>query len=120
MHGTALKPLIMKDIAEDLDIDISTVSRTVNGKFIQSPQGMYELRYFFNERIGTADGEDVTKREVQDALITIIEHEDKRYPLSDQALTDQLRAKGFDVARRTVTKYREAVDIPVARLRKTV
>jgi RNA polymerase sigma-54 factor len=120
MQGTALKPLIMKDIADELDIDISTVSRTVNGKFIHSPQGIYELRYFFNERIGTSDGEDVTKREVQDALKAIIDHEDKRYPLSDQALTDQLRAQGFDVARRTVTKYREAIDIPVARLRKAI
>jgi RNA polymerase sigma-54 factor len=120
MFGSALKPLIMKDIAEELGIDISTVSRTVNGKFLQSAQGMYELRYFFNERINTTDGEEVTKRAVQEALTAIIDSEEKNNPLSDQVLTDQLRAQGFDVARRTVTKYRESLDIPVARLRRTI
>jgi len=119
-QGASLRPMIMKDIADELSIDISTVSRTVNGKYIQSPQGIFELKYFFNEKIGTSDGEEVTKREVQDALKSIIDQEDKRHPLSDQALTDQLRSQGFDVARRTVTKYREAIDLPVARLRKII
>jgi RNA polymerase sigma-54 factor len=120
MSGNGMRPLIMKDIAEAVGIDISTVSRMVNAKFVQTRHGTYELRSFFNEGIGTAAGEEVTNREVQSILYDIIQKEDKIQPLSDQALTDELNSRGFDVARRTVAKYREALGLPVARLRKQI
>jgi RNA polymerase sigma-54 factor len=110
----------MKEIADAAGIDNSTVSRIVNGKFVQTHHGTYELRSFFNEGIGTADGDEVTNREVQSILHQIIQNEDKSRPLSDQALTEELNKRGFAVARRTVTKYREAVGLPVARLRRAV
>jgi RNA polymerase sigma-54 factor len=119
-NGTGMRPLIMKDIAEAVGIDISTVSRIVNGKFVQTRHGTYELRSFFNEGISTASGDEVTNREVQSILQQIIQSEDKTQPLSDQALTDELNNRGYDVARRTVAKYREALGLPVARLRKEI
>jgi RNA polymerase sigma-54 factor len=118
MNGTSLKPMIMKDIAEAIDLDISTISRTVNGKYVQTNHGTYELRFFFNEGIETSDGSEVTNREVQQTLAAIISSEDKSQPMSDLALTKALNMQGVTVARRTVTKYREALGIPVARLRK--
>lgn len=118
MTGSNMRPLIMKEIAEVAGIDISTVSRIVNGKFVETRHGTYELRSFFNEGIGTADGDEVTNREVQAILNDIIENENKKHPLSDQALTDELNNRGYDVARRTVAKYRDALGLPVARLRK--
>ncbi len=116
--GKHMRPLIMKEIADAVGIDNSTVSRIVNGKFVQTSHGTYELRSFFNEGIDTADGEEVTNREVQSVLQSIIDKEDKSDPLSDQALTDELNRQGYVVARRTVAKYREALGQPVARLRK--
>lgn len=116
--GASLKPLIMKDVADAVGVDISTVSRIVNGKFVQTRHGTYELRMFFNEGIDTDDGEEVTNREVQSLVGDIIRDEDKRHPLSDQAITDELNNRGYSVARRTVAKYRESLGIPVARLRK--
>ncbi len=116
--GSHMRPLIMKEIAEAVGIDNSTVSRIVNGKYVQTHHGTYELRSFFNEGIGMADGEEVTNREVQSILQSIIDKEDKSDPLSDQALTDELNRLGYVVARRTVTKYREALGLPVARLRR--
>jgi RNA polymerase sigma-54 factor len=118
--GSNMRPLVMKDIAEAVGIDISTVSRIVNGKFVQTRHGTIELRSLFNEGIGTSDGDEVTNREVQSILQQIILNEDKTSPLSDQALTDELNNRGYDVARRTVAKYREALGLPVARLRKEI
>ncbi|REL37818.1 RNA polymerase sigma-54 factor [Rhodohalobacter sp. SW132] len=119
-YGEGLKPMILKDIAERIKMDISTVSRVVNGKYVQTNFGVYELKYFFSEGLETEDGEDVSNREVKNYLEQIIEDEDKNKPLSDQALTDMLKEKGYKVARRTVSKYREQLNIPVARLRKQI
>lgn len=118
--GDGLKPMILKDIAERIGMDISTISRVVNGKYVQSNFGVHELKYFFNEGLETESGEEVSNREVKNILQTIIDNEDKRNPLSDQALADHLNEKGYKVARRTVSKYREQLNEPVARLRKQI
>lgn len=118
--GDGLKPMILKDVAERIGMDISTVSRVVNGKYVQTNYGVYELKYFFNEGLETDSGEEVSNREVKNILQTIIDKEDKRNPLSDQALADALNDKGYKVARRTVSKYREQLNEPVARLRKQI
>jgi len=119
-YGEGLKPMILKDVAERIKMDISTVSRVVNGKYVQTNFGVYELKYFFSEGLQTEDGDDVSNREVKNDLREIIDDEDKQNPLSDQALTDLLKEKGYKVARRTVSKYREQLQIPVARLRKQI
>ncbi|MFV1884183.1 MAG: RNA polymerase factor sigma-54 [Balneola sp.] len=118
--GDGLKPMILKDVAERIGMDISTVSRVVNGKYVQTNYGVYELKYFFNEGLETESGEEVSNREVKNILQTIIDNEDKRNPLSDQALAEALNEKGYKVARRTVSKYREQLNEPVARLRKQI
>ncbi|MBR9978752.1 MAG: RNA polymerase factor sigma-54 [Bacteroidetes bacterium] len=118
-HGMGhLKPLIYKDIAEDIEMDISTISRVVNRKYVQTDWGVYELRYFFSEAITMEDGEKIANKEVMVILQTVIKGENPRKPYSDQALTNMLKEKGYNIARRTVSKYREAMGIPVARLRK--
>lgn len=119
-HGEGLKPMILKDVAERIDMDISTVSRVVNGKYVQTNFGVFELKYFFSEGLETESGEDVSSREVKNVLQEIIENENKKKPYSDQALTEILKKKGYKVARRTVSKYRENLQIPVARLRKQI
>ncbi len=116
-HGH-LKPLIYKEIAEDIEMDISTISRVVNGKYVQTEWGVFELRYYFSEGISTEGGEDIANKEVMSIIREIISVEDPKKPLSDQALTKILQDRGFNIARRTVAKYREAMDIPVSRLRK--
>lgn len=113
-----LRPMILKDIATEIDMDISTVSRVANSKAIQTEFGIYPLKYFFSEGIATESGEDVSSREVKHILKTLIEEEDKRKPLSDEKLEKLLKEKGYTIARRTVAKYREQLNIPVARLRK--
>ncbi len=113
-----LRPMILKDIAEIIKMDISTVSRVANSKSIQTEFGIYPLKYFFSEGIATDSGEDVSSREVKHSLKEIIDKEDKHKPLSDDKLEKLLRAKGYNIARRTVAKYREQLNIPVARLRK--
>ncbi len=113
-----LRPMILKDIAEIIDMDISTVSRVANSKSIQTDFGIFPLKYFFSEGIATDSGEDVSSREVKNELKGIIEEEDKKKPLSDDKLEKLLKAKGYNIARRTVAKYREQLNIPVARLRK--
>ncbi|TNE73344.1 RNA polymerase sigma-54 factor [bacterium] len=118
--GKGLKPLILKDIADRVGMDISTISRVANGKFVQTPFGVYELKYFFNEGMKTSTGEEVANREIKDLIIKIISEEDKTKPLSDQDLVVELKKRGFPVARRTVAKYRELEKIPVARLRKEI
>lgn len=119
-YGEGLKPMILKDIAERVNLDISTISRVVNGKYVQTNFGVYELKYFFSEGLETESGEEVSSREVKNTLEEIIEHEDKSKPLSDDALAKKLKEKGYKVARRTVSKYREKLNIPVARLRKQI
>jgi RNA polymerase sigma-54 factor len=115
---TNMRPMILKDIAELTGLDISTVSRVANSKFVQTEFGTYRLKFFFSESLSTDSGEEVSTREVKKILNDIIEGEDKRKPLSDEILTDMLQAKGYNIARRTVAKYREQLNVPVARLRK--
>ncbi|UJP65148.1 RNA polymerase factor sigma-54 [Mongoliitalea daihaiensis] len=115
---TKLKPMILKDIAEKIEMDISTVSRVANSKSIQTEFGIYPLKYFFSEGIATDSGEDVSNKEVKSVLQEMVDHEDKRKPLSDDKLVKLLNDKGYNIARRTVAKYREQLQIPVARLRK--
>lgn len=115
---TNLRPMILKDIAERIDMDISTVSRVANSKAIQTEFGVYPLKYFFSEGIATDSGEDVSNREVKSVLQGMVDAEDKKKPLSDDKLVKMLNGKGYNIARRTVAKYREQLQIPVARLRK--
>lgn len=115
---TALKPMILKDIAQNTGLDVSTVSRVANSKYVQTEFGTYKLKYFFSEALQTETGEEVSTREVKSILTDLIGNEDKRRPLSDEKLTDMLQEKGYNIARRTVAKYREQLNIPVARLRK--
>ena len=113
-----LRPMILKDIAEIIKMDISTVSRVANSKAVQTDFGIFPLKYFFSEGIATDSGEDVSSREVKNELKILIEGEEKKKPLSDDKLEKLLKAKGYNIARRTVAKYREQLNIPVARLRK--
>ena len=115
---TSLKPMILKDIAEKTNLDISTVSRVANSKFVQTEFGTYRLKFFFSESLSTESGEEVSTREVKKILKDMIEGESKKRPLSDERLTELLQEKGYNIARRTVAKYREQLNIPVARLRK--
>jgi RNA polymerase sigma-54 factor len=115
---TELKPMILKDIAEKTGLDISTVSRVANSKFVQTEFGTYRLKFFFSESLSTDSGEEVSTREVKKILSDLIEAEEKKHPLSDERLTELLQEKGYNIARRTVAKYREQLNIPVARLRK--
>ncbi|WP_460685980.1 RNA polymerase factor sigma-54 [Niabella aquatica] len=115
---TALRPMILKDIAEKTHLDISTVSRVANSKFVQTEFGTYRLKFFFSESLSTDSGEEVSTREVKKILSDMIESESKKHPLSDEKLTELLQEKGYNIARRTVAKYREQLNIPVARLRK--
>ena len=113
-----LRPMILKDIALTIDMDISTVSRVANSKAVQTEFGIYPLKYFFSEGIATETGEDVSSREVKSILREFIGGEEKRNPLSDDKLEKMLNERGYNIARRTVAKYREQLNIPVARLRK--
>lgn len=115
---TKLKPMILKDIAKRIDMDISTVSRVVNSKYVSTPYGTFLLKSFFSESISTEDGEEVSTREVKKILQDIIESEDKKKPYTDDKLSKMLKDKKYNIARRTVAKYREQLNIPVARLRK--
>lgn len=113
-----LKPMILKDIADRINMDISTVSRVANSKYVQTEFGTFLLKSFFSEAIQTDSGEEVSNKEVKKILEECIANEDKRKPLADEKLTEILKEKGYTIARRTVAKYREAMNIPVARLRK--
>ncbi len=113
-----LRPMILKDIADITGLDISTVSRVANSKFVQTEFGTMRLKDFFSESLQTKDGEEVSTLEVKKILTDIIAGENKRKPLSDEKLKNMLREKGYNIARRTVAKYREQLNIPVARLRK--
>lgn len=113
-----LKPMILKDIADEVGMDISTISRVTNGKYVQTPVGLYELKYFFSEGLRDAGGDDVSTRHIKKALKEIVKKEDKRHPLNDEQMVRTLKERGFNIARRTVAKYREQMGIPVARLRR--
>ncbi len=115
---TNLRPMILKDISDRTGFDISTISRVVNSKFVQTEFGTFKLKFFFSESLTTTDGDDVSTKEVKKILNDIIDEESKKKPLSDEKLTNLLKEKGYNIARRTVAKYREQLNIPVARLRK--
>jgi RNA polymerase sigma-54 factor len=117
---TRLKPMILKDVAEMTGLDISTVSRVANSKYIQTHFGIFPLKYFFSEGLQTDYGEEVSTREIKKILKECIDNEEKRKPLTDERLTEILQEKGYLIARRTVAKYREQLNIPVARLRKEI
>ncbi len=117
---TKLKPMILKDIAEKIGMDISTVSRVVSNKYVQTEFGVYPLKHFFSEGIITNEGEEASSREVKAKLKELVDNEDKRNPLSDEKLEKILKEAGYHIARRTVAKYREQLGIPVARLRKNI
>jgi RNA polymerase sigma-54 factor len=115
---TFLKPMILKDIADKTGLDISTVSRVSNSKYVQTEFGVYPLKHFFSEAITSDSGEEISTKEIKQILQGCIENENKKKPLSDDALSETLKQKGYPIARRTVAKYREQLNIPVARLRK--
>ncbi len=113
-----LKPMILKNIADEINMDISTVSRVANSKYTSTPYGTKLIKEFFSESMKNSEGEDVSTREIKKILETVINDEDKKKPLTDDKLSDLLKEKGYPIARRTVAKYREQLDLPVARLRK--
>ena len=115
---TKLKPMILKDISEKVGLDISTISRVANSKYVQTAFGTFPLKSFFSESLTNDEGEEVSTREIKKILMDCIEQEDKSKPLTDDILTQILKEKGYNIARRTIAKYREQLDIPVARLRK--
>ena len=114
----SLRPMILKDVAARTGLDLSTISRVSNSKYVLTRWGMFPLKYFFSDGFVTENGEELSTREIKAALKELIENEDKRKPLSDDVLSDRLKQQGYPVARRTVAKYRDQMGIPVARLRK--
>ena len=115
-----IKPMILKDIANKIDMDISTVSRVANSKYVDTPYGTKLLKEFFSESMKTTSGEEISTIEIKKILENIIENESKKKPLTDEKLVSLLKEKGYKIARRTVAKYREQLNIPVARLRKEI
>ena len=115
---THLKPMVLKDIAEKTGYDISTISRVVNSKYIETHFGIYSLKYFFSEGLENQDGEEVSTRELKKALQECVDAEDKHDPLTDDELVVKMTERGYKVARRTVAKYRDQLGIPKARLRR--
>ncbi len=119
-HGETLKPMFEKDIAEDISMDISTISRVVRGKYVQTDFGIFELKYFFSGAMPTDGGEDVSNKMVKEKIRELIDKEDKAKPLSDDKITEMMNGAGFPMARRTVSKYRESMKIPKATLRRKI
>jgi RNA polymerase sigma-54 factor len=115
-----LKPMILKDIANRVGMDLSTISRMANSKYVQTPYGTFLLKSFFSESMSTDSGEEVSSREIKNILKGLIDTEDKKHPLTDDELCAKLNEKGYNIARRTVAKYREQLDIPVGRMRKEI
>jgi len=115
-----LRPLILKDIADEIGMDISTVSRVTNGKYVQTEWGLFELKYFFSEKIHSDEGDDVSNKIIKNLIKEIISTEPSKKPLNDQKIAEMLKKKGFNVARRTVAKYREQMGLPVSRLRRKI
>ena len=114
----SLRPMILKDIEKKTGLDVSTISRVSNSKYVQTRWGTFPLRFFFNDAYTTAEGEELSTRKIKAALRELIDSEDKRHPLSDEALRQLLKDKGYPIARRTVAKYREQMGLPIARLRR--
>lgn len=117
---TCLKPMVLKDIAADTGLDVSTVSRVSNSKYIQTEFGVYPIKFFYSEAMQTESGEEVSSKKIKSILKEIIDAEDKTKPIADEALMAELKKQGFVIARRTIAKYREQLGIPVARLRKII
>ena len=115
-----LKPMILQDIADKIHMDVSTVSRVANSKYVDTPYGTKLIKNFFSESMMTDQGEEVSTREIKKILDTVVKEEDKKKPLTDEKLAKILKDKGYLIARRTVAKYREQLNIPVARLRKEI
>jgi RNA polymerase sigma-54 factor len=115
-----LKPMIYKDVAEIVKLDIATISRTCKGKYVQTDFGTFELKYFFSESIKTDTGQEVANKQVMQVIKNMIDSENKRKPLTDDEIATLLNKDGYNIARRTVAKYRENLSIPVARMRKEV
>lgn len=113
-----LKPMGLKDVASRVNLDVSTISRMTNSKYVQTPYGTFLLKTFFSEAANTDSGEEVSNREVKNFMKELVDTEDKKQPLSDDALREKLKEKGFNVARRTIAKYREQLEIPTARMRR--
>ncbi len=121
MYGRdSIRPMILRDVAEDIEMDISTISRVTNRKYVQTEWGVFELKYFFSEGMTTDSGEDVSTKIIKNKLSAIVGAEDKHKPLSDQKIAEMLAEQGYKVARRTVQKYREQLNIPVKRLRREI
>jgi len=115
-----LRPMILKDIATRVNLDLSTISRTANSKYVQTPYGTFLLKTFFSESMSTDSGEEVSSREIKNILKGLVDQEDKKHPLTDDELCAKLNEKGYNIARRTVAKYRELLEIPVGRMRKEI
>jgi RNA polymerase sigma-54 factor len=115
-----LKPMILKDIADKINMDVSTVSRVANSKYVDTPYGTKLIKYFFSESMKNDQGEDVSTKEIKNILQKVISEESKKKPLTDEKLAAVLKEHGYLIARRTVAKYREQLNIPVARLRKEI
>ena len=117
---TKLKPMVLKNIAEVTGLDISTISRVVNSKYVQTPFGIYSLKHFFSEGMVTDSGEEVSTREIKKILKVSVDNEDKSKPLTDEQLVDLLTSKGYVISRRTIAKYRDQLNIPIARMRREI
>ena len=117
---TKLKPMVLRNIAEVTGLDISTISRVVNSKYVQTPFGIFPLKHFFSEGMVTDSGEEVSTREIKKILKVSVENEDKSKPLTDEELVDLLTEKGYKISRRTIAKYRSQLDIPIARMRREI
>ena len=115
-----MKPMILKDVAEQVDRDESTISRITTQKFIHTPRGTFELKYFFSSKVSTADGDSASSTAMKALIKELVDNEDKLKPLSDEAMSDVLAQKGFNVARRTVAKYRDELGIPPKSKRKSL
>ena len=113
-----LKPMVLQDVADAVEMHVSTISRVSNGKYMQTPHGVFELKYFFDSKVSTNEGGDVSARSVKEKISSMVADEDKAKPLSDQEIADRLSADGLKIARRTVAKYREQLQIPSQRYRK--
>ena len=117
---TKLKPMILKDVADKVGLDISTISRVANSKYVQTPYGTHLLKFFFSEGITNEEGEEISTREIKKILKDSVDSEDKANPMTDEQLMFVLKDKGYPIARRTVAKYREQLGIPVGRMRKKI
>jgi RNA polymerase sigma-54 factor len=115
-----LKPMTLQQVADEISMHESTVSRVTNKKYVQTPQGLFELKFFFSSGLRTLHGDDVSARSAKDVIVHLVEHEDKTNPMSDQAIADKLAERGIMISRRAVAKYREQLSILPARLRKKI